>query len=102
MGKGFIAYSPQVARDYFESDLVTTIYYKKLLNLDEILDKDTEGFFTRSQKEIEAFTCIKRRQQDRARSWLERHSFIVTALKIPEGKTAPQMHYKIVDKKRVT
>lgn len=102
MGKtGFIAYDPDITRDKFNGDMVAAIYYKKLLWFDEILHKDSEGFFSRSIDEISLATCIKRRQQDRVRRWLETHSFIITVLKIPEGKIAPQVHYKIVDKNRV-
>lgn len=100
--KGFIAFSPHIARKYFESDVVTAIYYEKLLRYDAILDKDTEGFFTRTSEQIENSTCIKRRQQDRVRKWLEQQGYVLTCIKIPIGKTAPQLHFKIVDKKQVT
>lgn len=101
MGKrGFIAYDPILARDYFGADVVIAIYYLKLLRYDAILEKDHEGFFKRTEKQLDKATCIKRRQQERARRWLERQHFIITALKVPVGSTAPQLHFKIVDESR--
>lgn len=98
MGKtGFIAYDPELARVKFNSDPIAAIYYKKLQRYDEILDKDSEGFFSRSADQISRATCITRRQQERVRKWLEKANFIVCVLKIPEGKTAPQVHFRLVD-----
>ena len=103
MGKrGFIAYDPYVARKYFDADVVTAIYYTKLLNCNEILEKDPEGFFTVTSQTLEKLTCIKRRQQDRVRKYLEMGGYILTCIKIPLDKSAPQMHFKIVDDKRIT
>ncbi len=99
MGKqGFIAYDPALARQKFNADPIMAIYYTKLLRYDEILDKDPNGFFTRSAKQIEQATCIGSKQQDRIREWLVSHAFIQTDVKIPEGKSAPQMHFKVIDK----
>lgn len=101
MGKrGFIAYDPLLARDTFNADMVVTIYYMKLLRYDSILAKDSQGFFTRTVEQMEKATCIKRRKQEKARSWLERRSFIIMKMDIPEGKTSPQLHYKLVDENR--
>lgn len=101
MGKrGFIAYDPILAREKFSADLVVAIYYQKLLRYDEILKKDTEGLFTASSRLIEKATCISSKQQDRTRTWLEKYGFIVTVLKIPDGKSSQQMHFRIVDEKR--
>jgi hypothetical protein len=101
MGKrGFIAYDPVLARDSFNADPVIAIYYLKLLRYDTILDKDGEGYFVRTEKQIEKATCIKRRQQERIKKWLERHNFITTMIKVPEDKSAPHTHFRIVDNKR--
>lgn len=101
MGKrGFIAYDPYLARKRFNADLVVTIYYLKLLRYDVVLKKDEEGFFTRSARQIEGATCITRRQQERARKWLEEHAFITTAVKPPYGSIGPQLHFQIIDKNR--
>lgn len=98
MGKrGFIAFDPVLAREKFNADIVIAIYYAKLLRYDQILSKDGEGFFTRSNKEIEEATCITRRQQERVRKWLMGHNYLLTTLKIPDGDSAPQLHYKIID-----
>lgn len=101
MKRGFIAYDPVLAVEKFNGDMVVTIYYLKLLRYEQILSKDDEGFFTRSIRDIEKATCIKRRQQESARKWLERQGYITSALKVPTGKTAPQLHFKIVDMKRL-
>lgn len=77
--------------------MITAIYYTKLLRYDAILAKDDKGFFTRTTRQIEEATCITRKQQDRVRKWLEAQLFIVTMLKVPDGCTAPQVHFKIVD-----
>lgn len=100
MGKrGFIAYDPILAREKFASDIVITIYYTKLLRYDEILSKDSEGFFTRSNRQIEVSTCITSKQQRRACQWLEDHSYIVVELRTPVGKASKQLHFKIIDRK---
>lgn len=99
MGKrGFIAYDPQLARAYFNADPIVAIYYAKLLRYDVILPKDSEGYFTRSTQEIEQSTCITRKQQDRARKQLLVGGYILTALKVPTDKSAPQLHFKLIDK----
>jgi hypothetical protein len=98
--RGFIAYDPELARSAFNSDPLATIYYTKLLRFDTILKKDREGFFTRSTRQISVATCISRKQQDRVRKWLESQGYIQTCLKVPEDKSAPQLHFKIVDSKR--
>lgn len=97
MGKGFIAYDPLLARKKFDADMVAAIYYTKLLRYDKILAKDNEGFFTRNARQIEEATCITSKQQDRVRERLEKKKFILTIVKIPLGKSAPQMHFKIID-----
>ena len=99
MGKrGFIAYDPFLAREKFNADMVIAIYYLKLLRYDEVLTKDADGFFKRSMKQIEQDTCIKRRQQERARNWLESHNLIITKVKVPEKRNIPYIHFKIIDK----
>lgn len=95
--RGFIAYDPDLARERFNADPVIAIYYLKLLRYDRILSKGDDGFFTVSAKRVEKATCITRRQQERARKWLEGHAFIVMKLKTPEGRTSPQLHYKLID-----
>lgn len=99
--RGFIAFDPELAKEKFNSDIIIAIYYKKLLNCEEILSKDPNGFFTVKSQTMEKLTCIKRRQQDRARKWLEHQGYILTLVKIPEDKTAPQVHFKIVDNMRI-
>lgn len=99
MGKNFIAYDPELTRECFNSDVIVGIYYKKLLNYDELLEKDNEGFFTVRPETVEVATCVKRRGQDRARNWLIKRGFIATVLKVPLGKIGPQVHYRIIDKK---
>jgi hypothetical protein len=100
--KGFIAYDPELARIAFNSDILVTIYYEKLLRYDAILPKDSKGFFTRSAAQITSATCISRKQQERTRKWLESHQYIQTCLKPPENKQSPQMHFLIIDSKRIT
>lgn len=102
MGKrGFIAYDPVLARELFNADPVIAIYYQKLLRYDEILKKDKQGFFTISARQIEKATCITRRQQERARQWLERQGFITMMLKLPRDKISPQLHFRIVDRQHI-
>lgn len=98
--RGFIAYDPMLAKEKFDADMVVAIYYLKLQRYDVILRKDTEGFFTVSARQIEKATCITRRQQERVRKWLEKHKFITTVVKIPKDRSAPQLHFMLVDKKR--
>lgn len=101
MGKrGFIAFDPVLAREKFNADIVIAIYYAKLLRYDQILSKDGEGFFTRSNQQIEQSTCITSKQQRRACQWLEDNEYIIVALKAPQGKTSKQLHFRIVDKNR--
>lgn len=101
MGKNwFIPYDPSLAKEHFGSDVVTAIYYMRMLRYDQILDKDSSGFFTVRSGSIEASTCISRRQQERARKYLESNCYLSTILRVPEGKTSPQVHYRI-DKKLI-
>lgn len=94
---GFIAYDPEMAKKFFDSDPIIAIYYLKLSRYDVVLSKDEEGFFTRTTNQIYNDTCITRKQQERARHWLVRQGHIHTTLKIPAGTTAPQVHYRIID-----
>jgi hypothetical protein len=98
--KGFIAYDPELAKDIFGSDPIVAIYYEKLLRYEQILPRDREGFFTRTIKQIEEATCIKRTKQERVRKWLEEHRFIVAMVKTRPGTAISQLHFKVVDKNR--